>query len=244
MNKIASTARIHPSVRLGKSVQIDDFVIIGAPPRDVQSGELETVIGDNAHIRSHTVIYAGNHIGDDFATGHGVMIRECNEIGNWVSIGTHSVVEHHVRIEDHVRIHSQAFIPEYSTLMTNCWIGPNVVLTNALHPLCPKVKECMRGATVEPGAKIGANATLLPDITIGRNALVGAGSVVIDDVPAGVVVAGSPARVLKPVDQLTCPYHLIGTPYERRCYEHPVSRPEGSVSSYFVRYKRSHSASG
>lgn len=214
MSKIAPTARIYANVRLGENAQIDDFVIIGVPPRGVQPGELETVIGDNAHVRSHTVIYAGNRIGDDFATGHGVMIRELNEIGNQVSIGTQSVVEHHVHVGDHVRIHSQAFIPEYSTLMDNCWVGPNVVLTNALHPMCPKAKECLRGATIEPGAKIGANATLLPDITIGRNALVGAGAVVIDDVSAGVVVAGSPARIVKSIEQLTCPYGLIDVPYK------------------------------
>lgn len=211
---IASTARIYPNVRLGNNVQIDDLVIIGVPPRGAQPGELETVIGDNAHIRSHTIIYAGNRIGDDFATGHGVMIRELNNVGDRVSIGSHSVVEHHVHIENNVRIHSQAFIPEYSTLMVNCWIGPNVALTNVLHPLCPKAKECIKGATVEPGAKIGANATLLPDITIGRNALIGAGSVVIDDVPAGTVAAGYPARTLKSVEQLTCPYGLIESPYE------------------------------
>ncbi len=98
--------------------------------------------------------------------------------------------------------------------MTNCWIGPNVVLTNVLHPLCPRAKECIKGATIEPGAKIGANATLLPGITIGKNALVGAGSVVTDDIPAGVVVAGSPARIIKSVEQLTCPYDLIKTPYQ------------------------------
>jgi acetyltransferase-like isoleucine patch superfamily enzyme len=214
MNKVASTARMYPNVQLGRNVQIDDFVIIGAPPRGARPGELATVIGNNAHIRSHTVIYAGNHIGDDFATGHGVMIRELNEIGNQVSVGTQSVVEHHVCIEDHVRIHSQVFIPEYSTLMDHCWIGPNVVLTNALHPLCPRAKECLKGATIEPGAKIGANVTLLPDITVGRNSLIGAGSVVIGDVPAGVVVAGCPARTVKSVEELTCPYGLIETPYK------------------------------
>jgi len=214
MNKIASTARIYANVRLGENTQIDDFVIIGVPPRGVQPGELETVIGDNAHVRSHSVIYAGNHIGDDFATGHGVMIRELNQIGNQVSVGTQSVVEHHVHIGDHVRIHSQAFIPEYSTLMNNCWVGPNVVLTNALHPLCPRAKVCLKGATIEPGAKIGANATLLPDITIGRDALVGAGAVVVGDVPAGVVVVGSPAQIVKSIEELTCPYHLTDTPYK------------------------------
>jgi len=57
------------------------------------------VIGDGAVIRSHTVIYAGNRIGRGFQTGHGVMIRESNTIGDEVSIGTGSVIEHHVVIE-------------------------------------------------------------------------------------------------------------------------------------------------
>ena len=141
------------------------------------------------------------------------MIREENEIGEHVSIGTNSVVEHHVKIEDRVRIHSQAFVPEYSTLEEGCWIGPNVVLTNAPHPLCPQAKECLKGATVKRGAKVGANSTLLPFITIGEDALVGAGSVVVGDVPPRAVVAGNPARVMKSIDELTCPVHLRDKPY-------------------------------
>jgi len=211
---IADTARLYPNVHLGNNVQIEDFVIVGVPPANHQPGEVETFIGDNAHLRSHTVIYAGNRIGKDFMTGHGTMIREFNQIGNRVSIGTHSVVEHHVHIGDNVRIHTQVFVPEYTTLMDNCWIGPNVVFTNVLHPLCPKAKECVKGATVEPGAKIGANVTLSPDIRIGRNTLIGSGSVVVKDVPAGVVATGSPLRIIKNLDQLTCPYDLIETPYE------------------------------
>jgi UDP-3-O-[3-hydroxymyristoyl] glucosamine N-acyltransferase len=128
---VSETCRIYPNVEIGAGAEIDDFVIIGVPPRGKGPGELKTVIGRNAVIRSHTVIYAGNTIGDDFQTGHHVMIRECNEIGSQVSIGTHSVVEHHVKIEDDARIHSQAFVPEYSVLEQGCWIGPNVVFTNA-----------------------------------------------------------------------------------------------------------------
>jgi acetyltransferase-like isoleucine patch superfamily enzyme len=206
--------RRHAHVELGEGSQVDDFVIIGRPPRGKGEGELPTSIGVRAVIRSHTVIYAGNRIGDDFSTGHGVMLREENQIGHRVSIGTHTVVEHHVVIGDDVRIHSQAFIPEYSVLEEGCWIGPNVVFTNALHPLCPKAKQCLKGPTIRRGAKIGANATLLPDVTVGENALVGAGSVVVEDVPAGAVVAGNPARAIKQVSELDCPYHLIDRPYE------------------------------
>ncbi|MCL4371203.1 MAG: transferase [Chloroflexi bacterium] len=210
---ISPTARIYPNVQLGENAEIGDFVILGMPPRGKAEGELPTVIGDGAVIRSHSVIYAGNVIGKGFQTGHHTMIREENRIGDAVSIGTSSVVEHHVEIADRVRIHSQAFVPEYSTLEEGAWIGPNVVLTNVPHPLCPKAKECLKGATIKREAKIGANSTILPFLTVGENALVGAGSVVVENVPDRAVVAGNPARVIKTVDQLTCPVELMDRPY-------------------------------
>lgn len=194
---------LHPNVQLGKNIEIGEFVIIGVPPRGCAPGDLQTVIGKNGKIRSHTVIYAGNVIGADFQTGHGVMIREENEIGNNVSIGSHSIVEHHVRIADRVRIHSNAFIPEYSVLEADSWVGPNVVFTNAAYPLGRDVKASLKGPHLLQGAKIGANATLLPGVTIGRNALVGAGAVVVRDVPDGKVVVGNPARVLKDIGDLS-----------------------------------------
>jgi len=194
--------KIHENVDIGEGAVIGDFVIIGEPPRGKKPGELKTVIGKNATIRSHTVIYAGNVIGDNFQTGHHVMVREGNKIGDNVSIGTSSVVEHHARIGDNVRIHSQAFIPEETTLEAGCWIGPNVVITNARYPLSPGVKSRLKGATVRKNAKIGANATLLPGVVIGENALVGAGTVVTRDVPAGKVVVGNPARVVRDISEL------------------------------------------
>ena len=214
MTSIAETAKIYPNVVIEDGAEIGDYCIIGLPPRGRGPGELETRIGANAVIRSHTVIYAGNFIGDNFNSGHGVLIREENQIGSDVSIGSHTVIEHHLEIQDGVRIHSQAFVPEFTVLEKGCWIGPNVVFTNALHPLCKKVKECLKGATVKVGAKIGANSTILPDLTIGEMAVVGAGSVVVRDVPDKAVVAGSPAKVIKNVADLTCPYDLCERPYE------------------------------
>jgi len=160
------------------------------------------IIGDNAIIRSHSVIYAGSKIGDNFQTGHGVMVRELNEIGDDVSIGTNSVVEHHVKIGNNVRIHSGAFVPEYSVLEDGAWIGPNVVLTNARFPLGKDIKDKLECVVVKRNAKIGANATILPGVTIGENSLVGAGSVVTGDVPADSVAAGNPAKVIKKINEL------------------------------------------
>ena len=127
---------------------LEDFCLIGVPPRGSHEGELPTRIGDGAIIRSHTVIYAGNEIGENFQTGNKVNVRELNRIGDNVSIGTLSVVEHHAQIGNNVRIHTQAFIPEFSVLEDGCWIGPNVVLTNAKYPLSPGVKETLAGPIV------------------------------------------------------------------------------------------------
>jgi acetyltransferase-like isoleucine patch superfamily enzyme len=193
---------VYKGVELGEGSVIEDYSIVGTPPRGKRDGEVATIIGAGAVIRSHSVIYAGNVIGKNFQTGNKVNIRESNRIGNNVSIGTLSVVEHHVEIADNVRIHTQVFIPEFSVLEEGCWIGPNVVFTNAKYPLSPGVKDSLVGPTIKKGAKIGANSTLLPGVVIGENALVGAGSVVVDDVPPGAVVVGNPARVIRQISEL------------------------------------------
>jgi acetyltransferase-like isoleucine patch superfamily enzyme len=193
---------IYKGVELAEGSVIEDYSIVGTPPRGKKDGELPTIIGAGAVIRSHSVIYTGNTIGKNFQTGNKVNIRESNRIGDNVSIGTLSVVEHHVEIADNVRIHTQVFIPEFSVLEEGCWIGPNVVFTNAKYPLSPGVKDQLAGPVIKRGAKIGANSTLLPGVVIGENALVGAGSVVVDDVPPGAVVVGNPARVIRQISEL------------------------------------------
>ncbi len=203
---IAESAIIHPNVILGEKCVIEDFVIIGSPPGGYRAGELETVIGNNAVIRSHTVIYAGNRIGNNFQTGNKANIRELNEIGDDVSIGTLSVIEHHVKIGHSVRIHSHAFIPEYCVLEEGCWIGPNVVFTNAKYPNSPNAKAELAGVHIMKNAKVGANATVLPGIIIGQSALVGAGSVVTKDVNDGTVVVGNPVKIINKIRDLSCGY--------------------------------------
>ncbi|RYZ94716.1 MAG: N-acetyltransferase, partial [Proteobacteria bacterium] len=174
--QISPTAVIHPHVKFGKNVIVEDFCVIGVPVNGQPN--LETTIGDDSHIRSHTVIYAGNQIGRGFRTGNKANIRELNEIGDDVSVGTLSIIEHHVRLEDKVRVHSGVFIPEYSILRAGAWVGPGVVMTNARYPNLPSTKHNLMGPELEAGARIGANATLLPGVVIGRDALVGAGAVV------------------------------------------------------------------
>lgn len=199
---IHPSAVVYPNVHLGRDVEVGAFVILGEAPKAGKAGALEVQIGPRGLIRSHTVIYGGNRIGSGFQTGHAVLIRESNQIGDDVSIGSQSTIEHHVVIGNGVRLHSQVFVPEYSRLEDSCWLGPNVVLTNARYPRSRDAKANLRGPVICRQAKIGANATLLPGVVIGEYSLVGAGAVVVADVPPGKVVVGNPARIVRDVADL------------------------------------------
>jgi acetyltransferase-like isoleucine patch superfamily enzyme len=197
-----STSVIREGVSLEGAGEIQEFCLLGASPGAPESGAMVLRIGPGYRLRSHTVIYGGSEVGARFQTGHGVLIRELNKIGDDVSIGSHSIVEHHVRIGNRVRIHSNAFVPEFTILEDDVWIGPGVVLTNARYPASPDAKKNLKGPLVRRGARIGASSTILPGVVVGVECLVGAGSVVVRDVPDGVVVAGNPARVLRKVDEI------------------------------------------
>lgn len=197
MTKIADTACILPNTILGKNVRIEDHCVIGLPFKGMKAEQ--TIIGDNSLIRAGTYIYSGTITGANFQTGNKANIRELNTIGENVSIGTLTVIEHHVIIGNDVRIHSQAFVPEHTILEAGSWLGPNVVITNAKYPKHPSAKETLAGVHVMQNAKIGANATLLPGITVGKNVLIGAGSVVTTDIEDDMVAIGVPAKVIHKV---------------------------------------------
>jgi len=217
---------IYENVKIGQNPVIEDFTILGKPPKGAEPGQLELVIGDFPVFRAGTIVYAGSVIGNYFQTGDNARIREGNKIGDSVSIGTNSVIECGCKIGNNVRIHSNCFIPEYTIIEDDVWIGPGVIMTNVLHPPCPIFKKkapiygakCCCGPVLKRGAIIGAGAVILPGVIIGEGALVGAGSVVTKDVSAGYVVAGNPAKIIKKVEELKCPlgFYKYGEVYSWR----------------------------
>ncbi len=201
-----------PGVTLGIGTVVEAPCVLGKPPRGADPGAEHLLVGEGGTIRPFTTIYGGTVVGERFQTGQGVSIREHNLIGDDVSIGTNAVLEAGNRIGDRVRIHTGCFL-EMVTVEDDVFIGPNVVFADDPHPPCPRYEECVGGALVRRGARIGSNATILPGVVIGRGALVGAGSVVVHDVPDGAVVAGSPARIIKQVSELDCHRGLFDRPY-------------------------------
>ena len=198
--QIHPTAVVGPNVELGPGSIVGPYAVLGLAPRGRAEGELRLVIGRDATIRAHTTIYAGTTIGARLQTGQGTSIREDNVLGDDVSVGTHAALEFGNRIGSRVRIHTGCFL-ELTQIEDDVFLGPHVVFTDDPHPQCPAYLDCVRGGVVRKGARVGANATILPGVEIGADALVGAGSVVRTKVPPRSVWAGNPAVELK--DELT-----------------------------------------
>ena len=180
---------------IGSGARIFEPVTLGFPSRDRVGCEnfRGVVVGRNALIRSGTVIYCDVEIGDDFQCGHNVLIRERTRIGSRAVVGTGTVIEGDTSIGDDVRIQSLAFIPTRTVIGDGVFIGPNAVLTNDRYP--PTGLPELKGPILKDRSVIGANATVLPGVTIGKGACVAAGAVVTRDVPARRLAIGVPAEL-------------------------------------------------
>ncbi len=192
-------------VLLEEPVTADEGVTLGYPTgRRIADQTLR--VGPGAQIRSGTVVYVGTTIGRGLQTGHNVVIREENVIGDNVGIWSNSVIDYGCRIGNNVKIHSNVYVAQFTTIEDEAFLAPGVTIANDMRPLCA---ECTHagGPTIKRGARIGVNVTILPGVTVGEYALVGAGSVVTKDVSPHAVVYGNPARVATTVDDLPCPLH-------------------------------------
>jgi UDP-2-acetamido-3-amino-2,3-dideoxy-glucuronate N-acetyltransferase len=131
------------------------------------------------------------------------------EIGDESKIGTFVEIQRGAKVGRRVKISSHTFICEGVTIEDGAFIGHGVMFTNDKYPRATTTGGALQieqdwicvPTLVKQGASIGSNATILCGVTIGENAIVGAGSVVTRDVPAGAIVAGNPAKVLRYVDK-------------------------------------------
>jgi len=176
--------------------QIDESAILGyASPFTQDSDRL--VLGDDAVVRSGSVLYLGSTIGARFNCGHNVVIRERSSLGDGVSVWSNSVIDYGCKIGSDVKIHCNCYIAQYTIIEDKAFLAPSVSVANDLYPSLEESKQKMRGPIIRRGAQIGVNSTLLPYVEIGESSIVGSGSVVTRDVPPRSIVAGNPARVIE-----------------------------------------------
>ena len=220
LRAVSPAGRWGDHVRIGQGTLIDDDVRFGGghPPGAPRPIE----IGRDSRIRGGSTIDDGVRIGDRLETGTNVFIGEDTVIGDDFHVDSNTIIEAGCTLGDRVHVQANCFVAAFTTIEDDVTIGPGVGLANDPHP-GSEDHACMRGPTIERGAQIGMNATILPFVTIGQRSVVGAGSVVTHTVPAELVVAGNPARVLKSVAQVSCPLDLELGDYLRETQSAPVA---------------------
>jgi acetyltransferase-like isoleucine patch superfamily enzyme len=204
--RVAESAVVYPGTVLGEDVVIGDNAVVGKHPSlsARSTAKVEDlpplVVGDGARILACAVVFAGSRLGSGVIVGDQACVRERCELGDGVVVGRGSLVENDTTVGARTRIQANAYVTAYTTLEEDVFIAPGVVTTN--DNFMGRTEErlaSMKGPTVRRGARVGGGAVLLPGIEIGEEAFVGAGAVVLEDVPPRAVVVGNPARQIRQV---------------------------------------------
>ena len=203
---VAETAVVYPGTVIGDDCEILDYAVVGkqptlSPRSTAKKEDLPPLeLGAGTIVSTGAVVFAGTRIGERVIVGDQSCIRERCEIGADVVVGRGSLVENDTTIGALTKIQAHAYITAYSTLEDNVFIAPCVATTNDnFMGRTETRRELIKGPTIRRGARVGGGAILLPAIEIGEEAFVGAGAVVIRDVPPRAVVVGSPARQIREV---------------------------------------------
>ncbi|MGQ9452645.1 acyltransferase [Leclercia sp. TB492] len=139
------------------------------------------------------------NIGSGTTVWQYAVIFENAVIGENCNICAHTLIENKVLIGNNVTIKSGVYLWDGITLEDNVFIGPCAAFTNDMYPRSKHYSAEYPKTLIKKGASVGANATILPGITIGYNSIVGAGSVVTKDIPDNVIVAGNPAKIIRSI---------------------------------------------
>ncbi len=201
---------VHEGTVVGEGCAIGDNAVLGKRPvlsaSSTSAGEVgRLVLGSEVRVSAGAVLSAGSQLGDGCVIGDLATVRERVAVGQGVVIGRGVCIENDVEIGAWTKIQTNAYITAETVLEEHVFIAPGVVTTNDnLMGRTERRHALKRGPTVRRGARIGGAVVLLPGIEVGEEAFVGAGAVVIADVPPRTVVVGVPARVLRdvPADEL------------------------------------------
>ncbi|HXV56527.1 MAG TPA: hypothetical protein VD704_01545 [Gaiellaceae bacterium] len=206
--RVAETAVVYPGTVLDEDVVVGDNAVVGKHPtlgaRSTTAVEElpPLVVGAGSRILACAVVFAGTRLGSGVIVGDQACVRERCELGDGVVVGRGSLVENDTTVGARTKIQANAYVTAYSTVEEDVFIAPGVVTANDnFMGRTEERHERRRGPTIRRGARVGAGAVLLPGVEIGEEAFVGAGAVVLRDVPPRTVVVGNPARALRTVPE-------------------------------------------
>jgi acetyltransferase-like isoleucine patch superfamily enzyme len=201
---------VYPGTVVGERVRVGDNAVLGKPPSPARTSTTLSsvtlpalVVGAGTTIGTGAVVYAGTCIGQECLIADQAFVRERCTIGDFVIVGRGVTVENETTIGSYTKIQSQAYITAWMTIEEHVFIAPCVVTTNDNYMGRTEKRLTQRkGAHIKRGARVGANAILLPGVTVGREAFVAAGALVTRDVPDAVLVRGTPARIIREVPEV------------------------------------------
>ena len=154
-------------------------------------------INKTAFIHAHALVELGASVGAGTRVWAYTHLLPKAVIGSDCNICDHVFIENDVKVGNRVTIKCGVQLWDGITLEDDVFVGPNATFTNDPFPRSRHYLEAFPRTVVRRGASIGGNATILPGVTIGEGAMVGAGAVVTKDVPAGAVVMGNPAKIVR-----------------------------------------------
>src|SRR6476620_774891 len=207
----AETAIVYPGTVLGDGCKILEYAVFRKQPTlgprsTAKQEELPPLeLGAGTVVSTGAIVFAGTRIGARAIIGDQACVRERCDVGDDVVIGRGSLVENDITVGARTKIQADAYVTAYSILEEDVFIAPRVITTNDNFMGRTEKRHALRkGPTIRRGARVGAGAVLCPAVEIGEEAFVGAGAVVVKDVPPRVVVVGNPARILRdvPPDEL------------------------------------------
>ena len=203
---IADTAIVYPGTIVPDDCTILDYAVVGKQPTlstrsTAKREELPPLeLGPGTVVSTGAVVFAGTRLGARVIVGDQACVRERCELGDDVVIGRASLVENDTTIGERTKIQAMAYITAYSSVEEDVFIAPCVQTSNDNFMGRTERRHALRkGPTIRRGARVGVGAVLCPGVEIGEEAFIGAGAVVVDDVPPGIVVVGNPARMLREV---------------------------------------------
>ncbi|KGA97304.1 UDP-3-O-(3-hydroxymyristoyl) glucosamine N-acyltransferase [Alkalihalobacillus alcalophilus ATCC 27647 = CGMCC 1.3604] len=183
-------------------VRIEDLSILGKLPssnkkmaRKPEAHLAPLIIGSHTLIGAQVTLYRGSEIGNHAFIADQSSIREQVKIGQQTIVGRQVIIEPNTTIGEKTTIQTGSYITADTVIEEHVFIGPCCSMSNDKYMASGKGKHT--GPRIRKGAKLGNHATLLPNIEIGEEAVVGAGAVVTKDVASRSTVVGNPAKLLK-----------------------------------------------